>query len=84
MGNILTRINQHELRVEGVMIDLDNVLLETGKEKARQTQLINTKLNSALSTVLELQDDLNKVNETGGCTPAQHYQSFLRLQKLKD
>ena len=35
MGNILTRINQHELRVEGVMIDLDNNHLESGQEKVR-------------------------------------------------
>jgi hypothetical protein len=41
MGNILTRINQHELRVEGIMIDCDNVLVQAPKSKTGAAQSLN-------------------------------------------
>ena len=48
MGNILTRINQHELRVEGIMIDYDNMMVQASKTKPATAQSINLKLRSAL------------------------------------
>jgi hypothetical protein len=79
MGNILTRVNQHELRVEGIMIDYDNILVQANKAKPSLAQNVNGKLKSALSTIVELQEELQKVNESGGCTSPQYYQSSLRL-----